>query len=112
MEAPPSQAKEGRAVKIAHDVKVVEADHKAAKLIRIRVEVKGDEILSAQVRGDFFALPKEAIFRLEEALTGVTLDESAISDVVNRFYVETDVQIPGINARDFTAAIMKVKDLL
>jgi len=28
-------------VKIAHDVKVVEADHKAAKLIRIRAEVKG-----------------------------------------------------------------------
>ena len=112
MEAPPSQAKEGRAVKIAHDVKVVEADHKAAKLIRIRAEVKGSEILSAQVRGDFFALPKEAIFQLEEALTGVNLDESAISDVVNRFYDETDVQIPGISPGDFTTAIMKVKDLL
>jgi len=112
MEAPSSQVKEGRAVKIAHDVKVVEADHKAAKMIRIRAEVKGDEVLSAQVRGDFFALPKEAIFKLEEALTGVRLDESAISDVVKSYYDETDVQIPGINAEDFTKAIMKVKDLL
>jgi len=42
----------------------------------------------------------------------VNLDESAISDVVNRFYDETDVQIPGISPGDFTTAIMKVKDLL
>ena len=112
MEVPPSQAKEGRAVKIAHEVKVVEADHKAAKLIRIRAEVKGGEILSAQVRGDFFALPKEAVFRLEEALTGVRLEESAVSDVVERFYDETDVQIPRISPGDFTTAIMKVKGLL
>jgi lipoate-protein ligase A len=112
MEAPPSQAKEGRAVKIAHDVKVVEADHKAAKLIRIRAEVNGDKILSAQVRGDFFALPKEAVFQLEEALTGLSLDESDISDVVNKFYDESGVQIPGISPGDFTTAIMKVKDLL
>ncbi|MCK4399629.1 hypothetical protein KAV46_01480 [Candidatus Bathyarchaeota archaeon] len=112
MEAPPSQHRAGRAVKIAHDVKVVEADHKVAKLFRIRAEVKGNEILSAQVRGDFFALPKEAVYKFEEALTGVNLDESTISDVVNRFYDETDVQIPGISPGDFTAAIMKVKDLL
>jgi lipoate-protein ligase A len=112
MEAPPSQAKDGRAVKIAHEVKVVEADHKAGKLIRIRAEVKGDEIMSAQVRGDFFALPKEAVFRLEEALTGVSLDESAVSEVVEMFYDETGVQIPGISPGDFTTAIMKVKGLL
>jgi hypothetical protein len=98
-------------VKIAHDVKVVEADHKAGKLIRIRAEVRGDEILSVQVRGDFFALPKEAVSRLEEALTGVRLDESAVSEAVNGFYGK-GVQIPGISPGDFTAAIMKVKQLL
>ena len=112
MEAPPSQERDGRAVKIAHEVKVVEADHKAGKLIRIRAEVKGEEILSAQVRGDFFALPKEAVFKLEEALAGVSLEESAVSKAVEGFYDETGVQIPGISSGDFVTAIMKVKALL
>jgi len=112
MEAPATQQREGRAVKIAHDVKVVEADHKASKLIRIRAETLADEILGVQIRGDFFAIPKEAISDLEEMLAGVRLEEQALEDAVGRFYEDTDAQIPGMGPKDFVDAMLKVKGLL
>jgi lipoate-protein ligase A len=112
MEAPRTQLREGRAVKIAHDVKVVEADHKAGKLIRVRAELKGEEILSVQMRGDFFAIPKEAISDLEEMLVGSRLEEEPLREAVERFYEETGAQIPGIAPGDFSEAIMKVKGLI
>jgi lipoate-protein ligase A len=112
MEAPATQRREGRAVKIAHDVKVLEVDHKAGKLIRVRAETRGDEILSIKLRGDFFAIPKESVSRLEEMLAGVRLDEDAVRDRVDSFYRDTDVQIPGIGASDFATAIMKLRGLL
>ncbi len=112
MEAPPSQRREGRAVKIAHDIKVVDVDHKASKLIRIRAEMMGDEILSVQIRGDFFAIPKEVISDLEEMLAGVKLEEHALRGAVERFYKDADAQIPGIGPKDFVDAMLKVKGLL
>jgi len=112
MEAPPASLREGRAVKIAGDVKFVEADHKARKLIRVRAEMKGKAILSIQIRGDFFAIPKEAISEFEKMLRGVELEEHSVLDVVRRFYRDTEVQTPGIEPKDFTAAIMKIRDLI
>lgn len=111
METSPAR-REGRAVKIAGDVKVVEADHKARKLIRVRAEVKGDEILGIQIRGDFFALPKEAIATLEGMLSGVKLEEEAISETVELFYRDTDAQTPGLEPRDYINAVMKIKGLI
>ena len=112
MEAPPAIRREGRAVKIAGDVKVVEADHKARKLIRVRAEVKGEEILSIQIRGDFFVIPKEAIADLEKMMSGAKLDEEAVSETVKRFYMETGAQTPGLGHQDYTAAVMKIKELI
>jgi lipoate-protein ligase A len=112
MEAPPTQIKEGRAVKIAHDVKVVEADHKARKLIRVRAEMNGNEVLSVQIRGDFFAIPKEVIPRLEEMLQGKMLEEGELLEKIEEFYAATGAQIPGIAPRDFLLALMKLKTLI
>jgi lipoate-protein ligase A len=112
MEAPGAGQMEGRAVKIAHDVKVVEADHKAGKLIRVRAEVRGDVILGVQIRGDFFAIPKEGINTLEGMLEGAMLEENEISEITERFYEESGTQIPGINPGDFTKAMMKIGEFL
>ena len=112
IEAPPTSRKAGRAVKIAGDVKIVEADHKARKLIRVRAEVRGNEILSIQIRGDFFAVPKEAIAELQQMLSGVELDEQQVSEAVKRFYEVMKAQTPGMGPQDFTAAVMKIRELL
>ena len=112
MEAPRAQEREGRAVKIAHDVKVVEADHKARKMIRVRAEVMGDEILDIQIRGDFFAIPKESIATLEEMLKGNKMEERTLRETIAGFYRITGVQTPGIGTGDFVEALMKMKEYL
>ncbi len=112
MEAPPAQRREGRAVKIAHDVKMVEADHKAKKLIRIRAEMMGQEIMSVQIRGDLFVIPKEAVATLEEMLAGVKLEEEELMNKLDEFYDATHAQTPGITAQDFKEALMKLKQNL
>jgi lipoate-protein ligase A len=112
MEAPPTQGRKGRAVKIAHDVKMVEADHKATKLIRIRAEMMGHEITSAQIRGDLFVIPKEAVSTLEEMLVGVRLEEEELMNAIDKFYNETKAQTPGIDGQDFMEAFMKLREHL
>jgi len=112
MEAPYSTRKPGRAVKIAHEVKVVEADHKAGKLIRIRAETKGEEILDIRITGDFFTIPKEAIFNLEDALRGKRLEEETLRAIVNRFYDVEKPEMPGVGPEDIVQALLKVKALL
>ena len=101
-EAP--RGKPGRAVKIAHDVKVVEADHKAGKLIRLGADVKGTEILDLRITGDLFVVPKEAVAELEAALIGARLEEDERMRVITRFYGEKGPESPGIGPRDYVDA--------
>ncbi len=112
MDAPYSTRKPGRSVKIAHEVKVVEVDHKAGKLIRIRAETKGDEILDIKITGDFFVIPKEAVFRLEDALKGKRLEEETLRAAVNRFYDVEKLEMPGVRPEDVVQALLKLKTLL
>jgi len=110
MEAP--RGKVGRAVKIAHEVKVVEADHKAGKLIRLRAEVKGTEILDLRVTGDLFVIPKEAVRDLEAELVGAHLEEGELLEKITRFYEERSPESPGVTPRDYVDALMKLRTLL
>ncbi len=110
MEAP--RGKPGRAVKIAHDVKVVEADHKAGKLIRLRAEVKGTEILDLQITGDLFVIPKESVRDLEAELLGAHLEKNELLERVTGFYEENSPESPGVSPRDYVDALMKLKTLL
>jgi lipoate-protein ligase A len=112
MEAPYSTRKPGRAVKIAHEVKVIEADHKAGKLIRVRAETKGDEVIDIRITGDFFSIPKEAIFRLEDALRGKRLEEETLRVAIKRFYDVEKPEMPGVGPEDLIQALLKVKALL
>ncbi|UCH57260.1 MAG: hypothetical protein JSV18_08000, partial [Candidatus Bathyarchaeota archaeon] len=112
MEAPLTQRWEGRAVKIAHDVRFVEADHKAQKLIRVRAEMKGGEIRRVQIRGDIFVIPKEAVSVLEEMLIGAKLVEEELSSIIDEFYDTTNAQTPGITTSDMKSALMKLKEYL
>jgi lipoate---protein ligase len=112
MEAPYSTRKPGRAVKIAHEVKVVEVDHKAGKLIRVRAEINGNEIIDLRITGDFFSIPKEAIFHLEDALKGKRLEEESLRVAITRFYDSEMPEMPGVGPEDFVQSLLKVKALL
>lgn len=110
MESPRQQ--EGRAVKIAHEIKVVEANHKAGKLIRLRAEIHGDEILDLRISGDFFVIPKEAMSYLEEKLIGLKLDEDILLSEITTFYESEKPESPGVTPQDLTDAFIKLKEFL
>jgi len=112
MESMRPEGMAGRAVKIAHDVKMVEADHKAGKLIRVRAEMVGSEIRRVQIMGDLFVVPKEAVDILEEMLTGVELERAKLRSVVDRFYEATQAQTPGIVTDDLVEALFKLYERL
>ena len=99
-------------MKIAHEVKVIESDHKAGKLIRIRAEVKGTTIVDAQITGDFFVIPKEAINELETKLSGVELADEALLTVVQGYYDEYNPESPGVTPRDIVDAFLKLREHL
>ena len=107
MESP--RQKQGRAVKIAHNIKMVEADHKAGKLIRVRAEVGGDILMDVNITGDFFIIPKESISELEEKIRGLRLDEAVLLEVVEDYYSEYEPESPGVRPRDIVNACMKLK---
>lgn len=110
MESP--KAGKGREVKITGDVKVAEINYKAKKLIRVRAEIKGSKILSINLRGDFFAVPKEAVGRFEEMLIGLELERGPVSNAVERFYRDSEAQILGVEPRDLINAVLKLKEHL
>jgi len=112
MEAPYTTRRPGRAIKIAHEVKVIESDHKAGKLIRIRAETKGTQILDIRVTGDFFTIPKEAIYHLEDALRGKQLEEETLRKMITSFYAAEKPEMPGVGPEDMVQALLKVKALL
>ena len=102
----------GRSVKIAHDVKVVEVDHKAGKLIRLRAEVEGLKLLDLSITGDLFVVPKEAVKLLERELVGAQLEEAELAGRVNEFYRVHSPESPGVSPGDYVDALMKLRGLL
>jgi len=100
-----------RAVKIANGVKVVQADYKAGKLIRVTAELIGEKILNLTFSGDFFMIPENKLKDLEKKLKNLTLDKNCILEKIKAFYEENKIQTPGIKPEDFAEAVMKLKKL-
>jgi len=101
----------GRAIKIADGVRVVETEHKAEKLIRVRAQLMGTRILDIKISGDFFMVPEEALMDLDSALKDATLEREELLGRIRSFYEEKQIQTPGILPEDFGEAILKLRNL-
>ena len=101
-----------RAVKVAGDVKIVEVEYKAKKLIRVTAELVGGEVRDLMLSGDFFMMPEDGLPKLESALNGAHLDRDDMLRRVLAVYKGGIIQTPGIGPEDFTEAMMKLKDLI
>jgi len=89
------RANEGRSVKIAAGVHVVQRLHKTpGGLVRVTMEVKDDRIESVSISGDFFFYPEQQLAGLEAALTGRALTE--LPTVIASFYAEQEIDSPGL----------------
>jgi len=101
------------AVKIHEDVHVQEIDYQApGGLIRltarIRMVAKSPVLDSIWISGDFTALPKEGIEIMENALSGVRLEEKNVTEAVSRALMENGLTCPGIGLEHWVEAFLKI----
>jgi lipoate-protein ligase A len=91
---------QGRTVRIAAGVDVVQRMHKApGGLLRATLEVKDNRLASVSLSGDFFCYPEDAITRLESALEGIALDQVGIT--LDQFYANHELETPGVTTDDW-----------
>lgn len=81
--------------------------YKAAKLIRVELDVVNNKIADIRITGDFFMYPEEAIRKLEKELLNIDLEESILLSRVEDFFKREGVVTPLIESKDFVKAIMK-----
>lgn len=83
--------------------------YKAAKLIKISMDVENGVIISIKITGDFFMYPEDAIRGLENALIGASLDVEDLKSRISKFILENNVEIPMISVMDLVNAILSAK---
>ncbi len=99
---------EHRRVRIATDVHVVEARHKApGGLLRAAMVLENDLISSVALSGDVFVTPSDALTQLETSLADQTLNEDAIRKVADLWLA--GVNAPGVTRDDVVTLVMGAK---
>lgn len=99
-----------RTVKVASDVRIVEVEYKAKKMIRVTAELIGNRVKDLMLSGDFFMIPENGLPKLESALNGANLDREIILKRIRTIYESDGIQTPSIRPEDFTEAMMKLRD--
>ncbi len=96
-----------RAVKVVGEIRVVQANYKAGKMLKVTMEIAYDKILDILISGDFFMIPETMLPNLEKELLGVQLNEADLLQRVTQFYERMGVQTPGVEPTDIVQAILK-----
>jgi lipoate---protein ligase len=91
---------EGREVKIASGVRIVQRTYKApGGLLRATLELREDRIERVALAGDFFCYPAAAIGALEEDLVGLPFAD--VGAAVAGFYRRHAIETPGVAPEDW-----------
>ncbi|MBX8630959.1 MAG: hypothetical protein J9259_00315 [Thermoplasmata archaeon YP2-bin.285] len=97
-----------RVVKIKEDTFLCQADYKAQKLIRVTMLAEDGRIANIIISGDFFTVPVSwSVGRIENALAGTELTQSAIIAKITKVLSEEHVTVLGASPEDFTRAILE-----
>ena len=90
----------GRDIKIRSGATVMHRMHKAqGGLIRADFEIIEEVFGAVSISGDFFCFPEDGIEKLEARLEGMPITD--IRELLESFYTEEGVEIPGITAEDW-----------
>lgn len=76
------------------------------------VDAQSRRIREAFITGDFFAYPRRAILDLEAQLKGVPAEAAPVGQVVDAFFAEGQVEIPGVSATDMRRVLDDALDKL
>ena len=101
-----------KGVKIKEGIEILYGAYKAkGGLVRTAQEVENKQLRDIGISGDFTLYPKNELQNLEYSLKDTEREKSELTSKIEEFYEETDVQTPGVKAKDFTKAIMEAKQL-
>lgn len=97
-----------KGVKIKEGIEILYGMYKAkGGLVRTAQEVENKQLRDIGISGDFTLYPKNELQTLESSLKDTEREKSELTSKIEEFYEETDVQTPGVKAKDFTKAIME-----
>ena len=99
-------------VKIKEGIEILYSTYKAqGGIVHTAQEVKNTKLKDIGISGDFTLYPKKELENLEYTLRNTEREKSELTSKIEEFYEETDVQTPGVKAKDFTKAIMEAKQI-
>lgn len=76
------------------------------KLIRVSVEWEDSTLSNVKITGDFFMHPEEAIVKIEEALSGFSLENlDALEEKIQEILDLHKVTLVGVTAADMAGVI-------
>jgi lipoate-protein ligase A len=75
-------------------------------LLRVLVETFDDRIVDIMITGDFSFIPRERLKLLESALRDAEVVEQSLADRICRFYMDNDVESPGMTPEDVARAVV------
>lgn len=95
-------------VKIKEGVEILYGIYKAkGGLVRTAQQVDHKKIRDIGISGDFTLYPKKELATLEQSLQDTKREKDELLLKIDEFYEKTEVQSPGVDAKDFTKAIME-----
>lgn len=93
-------------VKVSSDIKVMESSWKSpGGLIRSIVRLKGDTIDDILISGDFTFHPADDLKHLEDQMTGQSIKDGRLLQIVENFFARKEIQSPGVSPGDIVKAI-------
>lgn len=76
------------------------------KLLKIFLQSDGKTIQSVKITGDFFIHPEEKILQLEEALTGLPLNETQLQIALEQTIQKENLELIGVDAHSIASTIL------
>lgn len=98
---------EGRSVRIAEGVNVIERAYKApGGLIRVTAVEQNGVLHDVHLSGDFFLFPANRLPALEASLDGIAFNAEAIEAKLKQFFEEQQIEAPGISPSHLATAFV------
>jgi lipoate-protein ligase A len=93
---------DSRQVKISEGVYVIQKMLKTpGGLIRVTAVNHEGKLRDVHISGDFFFFPANRLMELEKSLENIPVDALAITQTVEKFYQQNEVESPGVVPADF-----------
>ena len=97
---------DSKQVKIAEGVYVIQKMLKTpGGLIRVTAVSQNGLLHDVHLSGDFFFFPADSLLELEQELENVALEEDQILNVVERFYQQHAIELPGVSPIDYAKVL-------